>query len=358
MKVRYGYETLGASISEMSTTVDGGSVDVQVDASKVEKILARDKDPMFVTLQVAREGVSKNGRRYTAETMQEIADQINTHQPDGYSGHLTDEERKTKNPNTETIWLGAKVAKDKDGRTCVYAKGYVMPSAKRRREYLQTAFDLGKNVAVSIFGAAEKATYNAKEKAYDIFGLNVESVDWARSRSEGIPNDGTLILTSEMVNNNNPKGDNDMTLEEALKSAKLEDVRAHNPALVTEMETAAREGYAPVAEMTSIQEMVGADSAETATTAISEMQTKLRGFELNAAVDARVAAKAARPVIRKMALAEMKADETVDATVERVLQTAQGQAIIKEMTVTPQVNPINDDKSQPTARSFTKAVSR
>lgn len=353
MNKRYGYETLGATISEMSGDVSGGSVDIPVDSGKVSKLLERDKNPLFVTIQVAREGVSKNGRIYSAETMNEIAEQINKHQPDGYSGHLTDEERKTKNPDAETIWLGAKVAKDKDGKTSVYAKGYVMPSAKKRREYLQTAFDLGKNVAVSIFGGAEKAVYNAKEKAYDIFGLNVESVDWARSRSEGIPNDGTLILTSEMHNNK----ENDMTLEEALKSAKLEDLRAHNPALVTEMETAARVDHVPVSEMTNIQEMVGADSAEKAATNISEMKTKLQGFELNAAVDARVAAKAARPVIRKMALQEMKADEAVADTVERVLQTAQGQAIIKEMTGTPRVNPTNDDKSQPTARSFTKARS-
>jgi hypothetical protein len=351
---RFGHETLDASIAEMSPTATGGSIDVAVDATKVEKLLARDKDPMFVTIQVAREGISKNGRIYTAETMQEIADQINTHQPDGYKGHLTEQERASKNPDAETIWLGAKVAKDKDGKVSVYAKGYVMPSAKKRREYLQTAFDLGKNVAVSIFGGAEKAVYNAKEKAYDIFGLQVQSVDWARSRSEGIPNDGTLILTSEM---HNPKEGKDMTLAEALKTAKLSDLREHAPELVTEMETEARKDYAPVSEMTSIQEMVGAKDSTEAETKISEMKTKLSGFELNSEIDSRVAAKSARPVIKKMALAEMTETETVQETVERVLQTDQAKAIIKEMTGTPKVNPTNDDRSQPTARSFTKARS-
>lgn len=355
MSKRYGYETLDASISEMSAVATGGEIDVPVDNSKVEKLLTRDKDPMFVTIQVAREGVSKNGRIYSAETMQEIADQINTHQPDGYNGHMTDEERKHKNPRAETIWLGAKVSKDKDGKTCVYAKGYVLPSAKSRREYLQTAFDLGKNVAVSIFGGAEKAIYNASQKAYDIKGLFLESVDWARSRSEGIPNDGTLILTSEM--HDNKSKENDMTLEEALKSAKLEDVRAHNPALVTEMETAARENYVPVAEMTSIQEMVGAKDATEAETKISEMQTSLKKHDINAEVDAHVPVKSARSVIRKMALQEMKLDEDAKTTVERVLQTDHAKAIIKEMTGTPKVNPTNDDRSQPTARSFTKARS-
>lgn len=355
MKTRFGYETLGATISEMTNTVEGGSHDIPVDAEKVKKILARDSDPMFVTLQVAREGKSKNGRIYTAANMQEIADQINSKHPDGYKGHLTDEERKHKAPDAEAIWLGAKVATDKDGKISVYAKGYVMPSAKKRREYLQTAFDLGKNIAVSIFGSAKKAVYNSKEKGYDIEGLDVQSIDFARSGSEGIPNDGTLILTSEMVTND-PKED-EMKREEVIASLKADELREHNPALVTEMETEARKDHVAVSEMTSIQEMVGADSAESAATNITEMKTKLNQFEINAEVDARVAAKSARPVIRRMALAEMADGVSVKETVDKVLQTEQAKAIIKEMTGTPKVSPTNDDKSQPTARSFTKARS-
>ncbi len=349
---RFGHETLDATIAEMSAQADGGSVAIPVDSAKVEKLLKRDTDPMFVTIQVAREGVSKNGRIYTAETMKEIAEQINTKNPDGYKGHLTEEERKHKTPDAETIWLGAAVGKDKDGKTCVYAKGYVMPSAKKRREYLQTAFDLGKNVAVSIFGGAEKAVYNAKEKAYDIFGLQVQSVDWARSGSEGIPNDGTLILTSEMVNNKS-KGDEDMTLQEALQSATAKDLREHNAALVTEIETEARKDHVAVAEMTSLQEMVGAEKVEDTPVKISEMKSELAGFQLNKEIDSRVAVKSARPVLRKMALAEMSETESVQETVERVLQTDQAKAIISEMTSTPKVNPLNDNKSQPTARKHT-----
>lgn len=350
---RYGSEILGASIAEMSSDVDG-KLDIPIDETKVKKILERDTDPMFVTIQVAREGVSRNKRIYTAETMQEIADQINNDNLDGYSGHLTKEEREHKNPRTETIWLGAKVAKDKDGKTSVYAKGYVMPYANERRQYLQTAFDLGKRVAVSIFGGAEKAIYNAQQKAYEIKGLALESIDWARSKSEGIPNDGTLILTSEMVNNNPTKGD-DMTREDVIKSLKAEELREHNPTLVTEMETAAKTDMVDVAEMTAVQEAVGVESADKAVEAISEMKSKLQGYEITSEVDKRVQAKSARPVIRRMAIAEMTDGESAKDTVTKVLQSDQAQAIIKEMTDTPKVNPTNDDRSQPTARKFTKA---
>lgn len=353
MKItRYGSEILGASIAEMSADV-AGTLDIPVDETKVKKILERDTDPMFVTLQVAREGVSRNKRLYTAETMQEIADQINNDNLDGYSGHLTKEEREHKNPRTETIWLGAKVAKDKDGKMSVYAKGYVMPYAKERRQYLQTAFDLGKRVAVSIFGGAEKAIYNTSQKAYEIKGLALESIDWARSKSEGIPNDGTLILTSEMANN--PTKGEEMTRQEVIASLKADELREHNPTLVTEMETAAKTDMVDVSEMTAVQEAVGVESSDKAVEAIAEMKSKLQGYEVTAEVDARVVAKAARPVIRKMAIQEMKADESVKDTVARVLQSDQAQAIIKEMTGTPKVNPTNDDRSQPTARKFTKA---
>lgn len=349
---RHGYETLKASIAEMTNTVDGGDIDFDIDKTKIEKILKRDKNPLFVTIQVAREGVSRNGRNYSAQTMHEIAEQINRKQPDGYQGHLTDEERSTKAPNAKTIWLGAKVMTDKDGKTAVYAKGYVMPSAKSFREYLETAADLGKNVAVSIFGGAKKAVYNAKEKAYDIVGIEVDSVDWARPGSEGIPNDGTLILASEM-HNHKSKEDTKVDRIETIKDVKLGEMKEHNPTLVAEIaDEAKKELETTVSEMTQITELVGENAVEK----IKEMREKVRATELSESLNARVQAKNARPVIRKMVLAEMKDDEAVDTTVERVLQTGQAQAIIKEMTVVPKVNPTNDDKSQPTARKFTNAA--
>ena len=82
-------------INDLTKMLSGGSYSEQfdIDKTKIEKIMKRDKNPLFVTIQVAREGVSKNGRNYSAETMREIAEQINSKQPDGYMGHLTDEVR-------------------------------------------------------------------------------------------------------------------------------------------------------------------------------------------------------------------------------------------------------------------------
>src|SRR4051812_7415316 len=103
-------EPYSATIAEMAATAEQSSdFAIEVDTSKIENLLKRDKDPMFVTLPVACEGRSVNGRNYTAANVESIVQQINDNHPDGYAGHLTDEERSTKTPDAQTIWLGAVV---------------------------------------------------------------------------------------------------------------------------------------------------------------------------------------------------------------------------------------------------------
>jgi hypothetical protein len=62
-QTRTGYELLQATVAEMSS--DPAAFDVPVDQDKLKGILERDKGPRFVTIQVAREGVSRNGRNYS-----------------------------------------------------------------------------------------------------------------------------------------------------------------------------------------------------------------------------------------------------------------------------------------------------
>jgi hypothetical protein len=347
-KLRQGSAVFAATIAEMNNSIES-DIDIKVDTKKIEGLLSRDKNPMFVTLMIAREGVSKNRRNYTPEVIDSIAEQINSNHPDAYSGHLSDADRATKNPDVETIWLGATV-KEIDGKKTLYAKGYVMPSAKKRREYLETAKDLGKNVAVSIYGTAKEAIYNAKLQAYDIKELVLESVDWARSGSAGIANDGTLILTSEMVNLNGNKENNDMDKVQAIKETTISEMKEHNPELVTEIES----GVAAVAEMTSVRTALGIDEKADVATTVSEMAQKIRSHELTDELNSRVKSPAARPIIKQMVLSEMKDDATVKDTVEKVLQSDDAKAIIKETAGVPKVQPKNDERSQATARKFTK----
>jgi hypothetical protein len=79
------------------------------------------------------------------------------------------------------------VVKEIDGKKVVYAKGYVLPDANNRWNYLKVAKAMGKNVAVSIYGKAKEAVYNTVQKAYDIRGLALERIDWTPPGAEGIP---------------------------------------------------------------------------------------------------------------------------------------------------------------------------
>lgn len=345
-KLRTGYETLQATVQEMSA--DPAAFDVPIDADKIKGILERDKDPRFVTIQVAREGVSRNGRNYSSEVIESIAEQINANQPIGGAGHIPDDQRSHAFPATETVWLGA-VVKELDGKKVCYAKGYILPSAIERRNYLQIAKDLGKNVAVSIYGKAKEAVYNAAQKAYDIKGLSLERIDWTPPGSEGIPNDGRLILTSEMVDSNKKK-EYSMEKEKALKEATISEMQQHNPDLVKKIQ----EEAAPVSEMADVRKQLGIDDKAKPAETISEMQKKLREHELTNELRDRVKAPQARPVIKQMVLNEMKAEEPVAETIARVLQTDDAKAIIKDKSGAPNLSPTNDGKRQTTARKFTK----
>jgi hypothetical protein len=209
---------------------------------------------------------------------------------------------------------------------------------------------LGKNVAVSIYGTAKEAIYNAKLQAYDIKELVLESVDWARSGSAGIANDGTLILTSEMVNLKGNKENNDMDKVQAIKETTISEMKEHNPDLVTEIES----GVTAVAEMADVRSALGIDEKADVKATVAEMAATIRSHELTDELNSRVKSPAARPIIKQMVLSEMKDDATVKETVEKVLQSDDAKAIIKETAGVPKVQPKNDERSQATARKFTK----
>jgi hypothetical protein len=340
-------EPYTATIAEMSDTADGGDIDISVDKTKIDALLVNDKKPMFVTLPVACEGKSANGRIYTAENIESIAEQINSSHPDGYAGHLTDEERKTKVPDAQTVWLGA-ATKDVDGKKVVYAKGYVMPYAKKRRQYLQTAKDIGKKVSVSIYGKFD-GFYDKAKKTYDIAKIHLESVDWSRPGAEGLPVSATPLIASEM-NQGKQGEDEPMDKKEALKSATLSEMQEHNPNLVEEIQKTS----GVVSEMADVRKQLGIDDKAKVTETIAEMQQTIRKHELETELRDRVKARQARPIIKQMVLGEMKAEESVTDTIERVLKTEDAKAIIQSKSGAPHLSPTNDGKRSATARRFTK----
>lgn len=357
MSKQYGFITEPATVMEM--TADGvGEIDVPVEEGLVAKLADGDKNPMFVTIEVINEGVSRNGRAYDKDTINSLAEQINSKKPDGYYGHLTDEERKTKFPEPQTIWIGAKV-EEVGGKTRLFAKGYVLPEAKGLRSYLKKAKAAGKNIAVSVYGLAQVVKDTVRNVSL-VKSMSLESIDWARPGSEGVLNMGMFSVTSEMTDKlTADKGEEVMERQEVLKTATVEELKESNPAVITEMVAEAvsekeTELNAIVTEMTDVRTALGLEEDKDAVETIKEMTGKLSAMELDEQLRDKVESPTARKIIKQLVVSEMHDGVTTSEAVDKVLGSETGQALVKEMLeVAPKVSPRT---MQPVAvaRKFTK----
>lgn len=351
-----GYTPYKATIAEMSS--DGVSEYVKLDDQLVKDIVdPHDDEPVFVTIEVLNEGVSRNGRKWTKELIASVAEQINSKKVDGYRGHLTESERSHKAPEAETIWLGAAV-KEVSGKHRLFAKGYVLPSAKHLRSYLRSAKVAGKNVAVSVYGTASRVVKDAAG-ALSFSDFNLESVDWARPGSEGVQTMGEFSVTAEMIDDSN-KEDN-VNREDAIKSAKASELKELNPDVVQEITDEARQAFeaetgSVVAEMTSIKEIVGEEPVKT----LAEMQAHIRELELDQDLREKVQHPEARKFVRNLVVAEMEQDTqtAVAEMVDKVLETEEAQTVIREQLETPPAIAPAIDRPTVEARRFTKVIQR
>lgn len=325
-------------ISEMSNEAVSGLI--SLDESLVGKVVGDDPEPMFVTLEVLNEGVSRNGRYYDLNALKEVEAQINSEHPDGYAGHITQSERATKVPDAEVIWLGSKLV-NTDGKNRLFAKGYVLPEAKKRRSYLEKAKAIGKNVSVSIYGTA-KQIWDKTMKAYRQMNIDLESIDFTRPKSEGVPN-GKLgfALTAEMASEEEKSNEGKMEKAEILKSCSKEDLVENVPKEVLEdltndaVQQAKADAESTISEMTSEKDKI-----------IAEMRAENRGYQLRNCLDSRVSDSKARKMIERMVVAEMADDESVEEAVGRVLESEEGKAIVQEMTtVEPTIAPRIENKT-------------
>jgi len=352
MSKQYGYITEPAIVKEMNS--DGmGEIDVPVDKTIISELSDGDKDPMFVTIEVINEGVSRNGRAYDKHVIESLAEQINENKPDGFYGHLADDERHTKFPEPQTIWLGAKVL-EVGGKTRLFAKGYILPEAKTLRSYLKKAKVAGKNVAVSVYGLAKVVKDKVKNISI-VQDMTLESIDWARPGAEGVLNMGLFSVTSEMAQDNKITEGEPMDRLEVLKSATFEEMQEANSTLLSEMvdSTVAEveSQYADVvAEMTAIKDELG----DKPVSVIKEMTQKLREYELDTQLRDKVESTTARKVIKQLVVSEMANGTEVSESIDKVLNSETGKAIIKEMLeAAPKVAPMTEQPAV-VARKWTK----
>lgn len=333
-------------IAEMTGSYSEGEYEVPLAKGiNLKTLLDGDEDPMFVTLDALSDTISGNQRRWTSDELHSVAKQVMEKKPDGYQGHLAPSERSSKAPDAVVMWLGAKVANHK-GKNRLFIKGYILPKAAQFKDYLRRASAAGKNIAVSVYGQAFEK-WNESLKAFEISQFQLESIDFARPGSEGVPNSGYLKITAEM------DGGDKMDKEAILKATTVSEMQEHNPTVVQEIEAQAQtELKKTISEMT---EALGLeDSAELPKT-VSEMKAQKEALETQVAeqeVDKllgnKVANVAARKALRKSVLGEMAGTtdlKVVQETVDRVLGSDEGKALVDAFK-TPVLTPAAKDNRE------------
>lgn len=350
-------------IAEMSDNPDNFAIKIPYSSKvNIQELTKDDNDPLFVTVEVINDCISRNKNKYTSDTLQQIQEQINSNLPVGFRGHIPENERQDKSPHPETIWLGS-ILKNIEGKQRLFAKGYVLPYAKELKTYLKKAKAIGKKVAVSIYGLARKV-WNPSSKIYDISDFNLESIDWARPGAEGVTGMGYLSLAKEM------KGDSIMEKEKVIKEMSISDLKQHNENLFNEV---IKKGYdkaesdfskdkALVKEMLDLKTELGVDEKENTKELVAEMKREREELVDNY-IDVKIAKSisnsAIRDVIKKVIVSEMKGQDITksiaDKTIDGVLSSDEGKYLIKEMAnSTKIITSVNNNKTKVKSYKFIK----
>lgn len=351
-------------ISEMSSDV-GVDVPFAIGVD-IKELTKDDDDPLFVTVEALNPQISRNKRIWSEDIIKDVAKQILSKKPDAYKGHLKEADRDSASPTAQTIWLGATM-KNMDGKLRLFIKGYVMPYAKELKQYLRAAKAAGKRVSVSVYGEALQK-WNSVKKAYDMLQFNLESIDWARPGSEGVPGTGFLQLASEMS-----KGDEIMDREDVIKSVTVSEMKSINEglykeirqegevdaknAIVQEMQTKIDEAEAKAKEFSDALP----EGVEKTPSVIQEMvssHNSLLESYLGGQIESKVSSKGVRSIVNRQVVSEMagqfRTKALVDAMLEKVLSSEEVKCIVQEMKSQVNMNPGEDNRHTVQGSRFIK----
>ena len=234
-------ETFEGLIAVSEMTSDPAAL-VPLDAAIVARVTAGDDDPKFATF-VIEPGWSKSKRFWGEELFGEVASEINSAAQDepivGYMGHISPEQDPYSFPEIQLQWVGAKLLGTK-----LAVKAYALPGAQGKG-YLERG--LVKNVSWR-----GKVVQELFQQGVRIKKFAIESIDLARPRSAGMSARLVGALTSEMAE----EGEEGVKPEE-IAALSANELRAHNPALVTTIEADARKPLEEqVSEMSTSAEAV------------------------------------------------------------------------------------------------------
>jgi hypothetical protein len=216
-----------ATILEIVT--DNTSINVPIDPRiDIKTLTADDKNPMFVNVEVVRNGMSGNRRRYPNNVVHEIAMMIPGTQ--GYFGHPDPNKTGFEFRDPQCVYVGSMIEEQQDGVIRAIGKAYVYKSSNLR-EWLPKSIAAGKPLTVSINGVGD-VVRDLTNNVTEVRTMSkLDSIDWANPGTEGMGTSQALSVVSEM---NNGGGDNMAERNEIVKSVTVTELQAYNPeAIVT-----------------------------------------------------------------------------------------------------------------------------
>ena len=359
------------TVVEMTT--DANAV-VPISPDLLTRITEGDDEPRFATF-VIESGWSKSRRYWGPELFTDVAAEMNgaaNGEPIvGYMGHIKEEDDPFVFPEIQLQWVGAKLTRLGD-KARLAVKAYVLPGTKGR-DYLKRG--LVKTVSWRGKVSQEKFEHGVKIKSFAI-----ESIDLARPRTAGMNARLVGALTSEM------EGGNDLKPEE-IAALTQNELRAHNPTLVIEIESAVKTPLeTQISEMTGdaaavqptldlipeLRRVLGlADDVDNVTVigkalaAIKDAGKTVRDSILDAVLGRKFKDEATRKLVKRLIVSEMddvrdfKAtgnsgddEKTISEMVNSFIDTDESiKAQVSEMEETP-ISPAGVERTRGTRREL------
>ena len=301
-------------ISEMAA---GAQVLLPLTEEQISEISKGDDDPLFATF-VIESGWSRNKRYWPPERLDTIREQINGSADPvvGYMGHIKPEDDGFSFPDIQLQWLKASLQPSTD-KVKLLVKGYVLPGTKAR-EYLTRR--LIRTISVSGNAILQPIKGGVSVKEFDL-----ESIDLSRPRRAGMKT-SLVALTSEMESGE--------VKPEEIAALQQNELRAHNPTLVKEIEDEAKkpleekvgemegeaEALKPEADLVGeIRTALGLDEKGDPLAAIGELMTKLkdsakdmRDRAFDNVLEKKFKNENTRNLVKRLLVTEMASEESVD----------------------------------------------
>lgn len=219
------FDTLEQVVEQ--TTNPGGLVPISPDL--LAQVIDGDDAPVFGTY-VIESGWSKSKRLWGPELFDGVASEINaaaTSEPIvGYQGHIRPDDDAYDFPDIQLQWVGAKLLPMVGDKAKLAVKAYFLPGTKAR--------DYAKRRLARTVSWRGKIAQELHKQGVRVKQFQIESIDLARPRAAGMSAQ-LVALSSEM----STEGSAEVKPEE-IAALSANELRAHNPSLVTTIEDEAR----------------------------------------------------------------------------------------------------------------------